>query len=318
MDKDLYEVLGVKKGATESEVRKAFLKLAKKYHPDVNSGDKGAEQKFKEVNLAYEVLKDSKKRQQYDQMRAAGQNPFSYPGGGQGAGQWRTSGPFNPESMGDFGLGDLFQEIFGGGGFSGQGDSGGFGGARTAGRRPRGGFAQRGNDREAIVRVGFLEAAKGGERVIEISDGRRLTVKIPEGVDSGSKIKLSGQGDAGIGRGPRGDLILTLEVESHPYFAREGSDVIVRVPVTFAEAVNGADVDIPTIDGRVVLKVPKGMSSGQRLKLAGKGIRNPKTGTRGDEYVEILIKIPKQPDVPHIEAAERASASDFNPRSNLY
>src|SRR5687768_4742901 len=179
MDKDLYEILGVKKDAGESEVRKAFLKLAKKYHPDVNSGNKEAEQKFKEVNLAYEVLKDAKKRAQYDQMRAAGRNPFAGAGPGSGQGQWQGQGGFDPGAFGDLGLGDLFQEIFGGG-FQ-TGGFGGFGG-ETRTRRPRGGFRARGADREAMVSVSFLEAAKGAERILDLGDGRRLTVKIPEGV----------------------------------------------------------------------------------------------------------------------------------------
>ncbi len=305
MDKDLYEILGVKKEATEAEIRKAFHKLAKKHHPDVNAGDKAAEQKFKEMNLAYEVLKDTKKRAQYDQMRAAGANPFS----GSGArGSWRSGGPFNPADFGDLGLGDLFQEIFGG--MGGGGFSGDFRGGSTRGRS--GGFRPPGRDLEAIVQVGFLDAAKGGERSIELPNGKRLTVKIPEGVDNGMKIRLSGQGDSG------GDLILNIEILPHPFFQREGQDIVVRLPVTFSEAVLGGEVDVPTIDGKVVMKIPKGVSSGQRLKLAGKGIRSPKSGLRGDQYLELLIKIPKQPDSNYLEGAEKIRASDFNPRQNLF
>lgn len=316
MDKDLYEILGVKKDASEAEVRKAFLKLAKKNHPDVNPGNKEAEQRFKEANLAYEVLKDPKKKDKYDQMRAAGANPFA----GGGGGQWRPSGggQYGAQDLGDLGLGDLFQEIFGGG-FAGGGFSGGgFGGDPRTGRRSRGAFRQRGADREAGVTINFLEAAKGGERALELSDGRRLTVKIPEGVDTGSKIKLSGQGDPGAGGGPSGDLIIALEVQPHPYFAREGYDIVLRLPVTFSEAVLGAEVDVPTIDGKVFMKIPKGISGGQRMKLGGKGIKNPKTGMRGDQFVEVQVKVPRQPSALYSESAERLREDVFNPREGLF
>jgi DnaJ-class molecular chaperone len=322
VDKDLYEILGVKKDATEQEVRKAFLKLAKKFHPDVNPGNKEAEQKFKEVNLAYEVLKDAKKRQHYDEMRAAGANPFANAGARAG-GTWR--GGAAPE--GDFGLGDLFQEIFGAGfggggfgpgGFGGSG--GGFGAAGGVGAR-RGGanpFAQRGADQATTVTIPFLDAAKGGERVLQLADGRRLTVKIPEGVDQGTKIKLSGQGETGSNGAPNGDLIITLQIAAHPFFTREGNDIIVRLPVTFTEAVLGGEVEVPTVDGKVHMKIPRGISSGQRLKLSGKGIRSGKGGNRGDQHVEVLIKIPREPDPSYVESAEKLKSDSFNPRRDLF
>ena len=304
-DKDLYEVLGLKKNATDSEIRKAFLKLAKKYHPDVNTQDKEAEQRFKEINLAYEVLKDSKKKTQYDQMRAAGRDPFARAGAHAGPrGAWQQTGGFGAEGFSDIGLGDLFQEIFGGG----FGGFGGFGGAQQSRR------ASRGADREAQLSVGFIDAARGAERSIEFSDGKRLAVKIPEGVSDGSKIRLANQGDPGIGGGLSGDLILTLHVEAHPYFVREGQDLIVKLPITFSEAVLGGEVPVPTLDGNVFMKIPKGVSSGQRLKLAGKGIKSPKTGTRGDEYVELFIKVPKDPSASYVDAAEKLKQDAFNPR----
>lgn len=312
MDKDLYELLGVKKTASESEIRKAFLKLAKKYHPDVNPNDKVAEQKFKEVNLAYEVLKDSKKRQQYDQMRAMGANPFSQRP--QGGGPFWTGGTAAGPDFGDLGLGDLFEEIFSSGGFK-----GGTSGRRRGGGGPfSGGFPQRGQDREAQVTVSFLEAAQGAEKAIEFEDGKKLTVKIPEGIESGTKIKLSGQGEKGFGGGASGDLILMVEVLSHPYFIREKNDIILKLPVTFSEVVLGQEVEVPTLNGKVHLKIPKGISSGQRLKLAGKGIRSAKNGGRGDQYVEIQIKIPKEPSAVYVEAAQKTKAESFNPRANLF
>lgn len=310
MDKDLYEILGLKKTATEAEIKKSFRQLAKKYHPDVNPNDKVAEQKFKEVNLAYEVLKDAKKRAHYDQMRALGANPFArgeaHAGGFRGA---QYSGDF-----GDMGLGDLFEEIFGGkGGFTFR--SGGFQGGQGFGGR-RGGFSSRGADQEAPFNITFLEAARGAERTIELENGKRISVKIPEGVETGSKIKLSGLGGAGHGGGPAGDLILSLSVSDHPYFSREKENVVLKLPITVSEAILGAEIEIPTVDGRVHLKVPRGVSSGQRMKLTGKGIKVG--GQRGDQFVEILIKVPKEPSAKYKEAADTLKSDNFNPRSNLF
>lgn len=311
LDKDLYEILGVKKDASDAEIRKAFLKHAKKLHPDVNPGNKEAELKFKEVNFAHEVLKDKKKRAQYDQMRETGQRPFA--GGGRPGRTWQqqqggpAGGNFSYEDFSDFGLGDLFQEIFGGG----------FGGAARGaggGARRSQGFAQRGSDREMVLAISLVEAARGGERALEFSDGKRLTVKIPAGVETGSKIKLSGQGDAGANGGPAGDLILAMEVAPHPSFTREGLDVVYRLAITFPEAVLGAEVDVPTLDGKVVMKIPKGISSGQRLKLTGKGIRSPRAPKPGDQVVEVQIKIPKVPDPAYIEAAEKLATAAFSAR----
>ncbi len=304
VDKDLYEILGISKEATDAEVRKAFLGLAKKHHPDRNPGDKTAEQKFKEVNFAHEVLKDKKKRAQYDQMKASrGRRPSR-------AGSWPSENEgFNYESFSDFGLGDLFQEIFGGGA--------GFGGQRAGGRRG-GPSLQRGSDREGRVQVSFLEAARGGERAIDFSDGRRVTVKIPPGVESGSKIKLSGQGEPGLNGGPNGDLILSLDVGSHTFFRREGLDIVLLLPISFSEAVLGGEVEVPTLDGKVVMKIPRGVSSGQRLKLRGKGVKKMESSAPGDQVIELQIRLPRDPDTAYTEAAESLkSASSFNPREEF-
>lgn len=309
MDKDLYEILGVKKDATEAEIRKAFLKLAKKYHPDVNPGNKEAEQKFKELSLAHEVLKDAKKRKQYDDMKAMGQNPFAR---AAHAGQYGWSGGGQPfEGFGDFGLGDLFEEVFGG--------SGGFGGMgrRSGGRGQARGFNAKGMDRESTLNISLNEAAVGGEKTIEFQDGRRLKVKIPEGVDTGSKIRLKGQGDPGIGGGPNGDLLLNIHVLDHPIFIREGSNILLKLPVTFSEAVLGTEIEIPTLEGRVHLKIPPGVSSGQRLKLKGKGLKG-KDGTSGDQFVELMIKLPKDASKEYSEVAEKLKSAQFNPRTGLF
>lgn len=304
MDKDLYEILGIKKEASENEVRKAYLKLAKKFHPDVNPGDKVAEQKFKEINLAYEVLKDEKKRGQYDQMRAMGANPFARARAGASAGGFSSA-----ENFDQFGLGDLFEQIFGGGGFSQGGFSGGF---KKSYYPPA-----KGQDRETALTISFTEAANGGERLVQFADGKRLTVKIPAGVDQGSKIKLSGQGDPGMSGGPAGDLIITLQVAEHPFFKREGNHVILKLPVSFSEAVLGAEIPVPTLEGTVHLKIPKGISSGQRLKMTGKGIYSSKLGRRGDQFVEVLIKIPKDLPEEYRQAAENLQKTGFNPREEL-
>ncbi|MCB0418156.1 MAG: J domain-containing protein [Bdellovibrionaceae bacterium] len=304
LDKDLYEILGVSKGASESEIRKAFHKHAKKYHPDVNQGDKAAEQKFKEVNLAYEVLKDKKKRAHYDQMRAQGRNPFAqnaHAGGG---------GHFDPDAFADFGLGDLFEEIFGRGGFSAE--AGPMGRGRTTYRTR--GFAQRGHDREAALTISFQEAARGSERVLDLGGGRRISVKIPEGVEDGTKIKLSGQGDPGHNGGPNGDLLLRLQVLSHKDFKREKQNVVLPLAISFSEAVLGKQLEIPTLDGSVQLKIPAGISSGQRLRLKGKGIAASRNGQRGDQFVEIQIKVPKAPDDDYVKAAKLLENHPFNPR----
>ncbi|MBI4402665.1 MAG: DnaJ domain-containing protein [Deltaproteobacteria bacterium] len=300
-DKDLYEILGISKGASDDEIRKAYRRLAKKHHPDVNQGNKEAEHRFKEINLAYEVLKDPKKRAQYDEMRRVGANPFAQ----RPAGRWGAGSGAGPEMYGDFGLGDLFEEIFGGGAF------GGF--------RPqsRSGFSfrARGADREASLTVSFLEAARGCERLFELPDGKRLAVKIPEGIDNGSKIRLAGQGEPGAGQGPAGDLILTVHVLSHSEFRREGSDILYDLPITFSESILGAEIEVPTLDGKVVLKIPHGISSGQRLKLSGRGIRTAKTDRRGDQVVIALIKVPKKPDSEYTDAAEKLRKHPFDPRS---
>jgi curved DNA-binding protein len=307
VEKDLYAILGVKPGVSETEVQKAFRKLAKKYHPDVNPGNQDAEKKFKEVSLAYEVLKDPKKRAQYDEMRAS---PFQTDGTGPFARKGATYRPFGPEVFGDLGLGDLFDQIFSGASMRGGSFSQGPFYGRTS--APFGRQTMQGADIEARVRLSFLEAARGGEKTVELSSGKRLTVRIPAGLESGARIKLSGQGESGIGGGPGGDLILIADVAPHSYFEREGQNVLLRLPISFKEAVLGAQIEVPTLEGFVTLTIPKGVSSGQRLKLSGKGILSIKSGKRGDQIVELLIKLPKSPDDRYAQAARELD--DFNPR----
>ncbi len=306
MDKDLYEILGVSRTATPNDIKKQFHKLAKQYHPDRNPNDKASETKFKEVNLAYEVLKDKKKKEQYDQLRAAGRNPFAGREPGGGGFEYSAGG------ASDFGLGDLFEEIFGGGG-----GGGGFGGPFAGRRRSGGGsYSQmpvRGVSREAEISISFNEAARGGEKQLELVGGKKITVKIPAGVETGSKIKLRGQGDPGTGGAPSGDLILTLKVMAHPQFTRQENNILYQLPVTFAEAVLGGEVAVPTLDGPVRMTLPQGISSGQQLRLKGKGVGEA-NGTRGDQLVEIQIKVPRPPSDKYKEAAKLLEQEDFNPR----
>jgi curved DNA-binding protein len=303
VDKDLYEVLGVNPQASEKDIRKAFLALAKKYHPDVNPGDKQAEQKFKEVNFAYEVLKDSKKRAQYDQMRSLGANPFAR--GGSPGGRGRAQEPYGQDFYAEFGLGDLFEEIFGGGSPFGRG---------RRGRSPSGApFQAKGSDLNYQITVSFIDSVRGAEKSIALPSNKRLTVKIPEGIESGTRIKLSGQGNPGVNGGPSGDLVLEVLVEPHGSFRREGKDIYSELPISFSEAVLGAEVEVPTVDGKVFMKIPAGMSSGQRLKLGGKGVKSTQN-VYGDHFVTVQIRIPKVADAAYVQAAELIKNSNFNPR----
>ena len=322
MDKDLYEILGVKKDASEQDIRKAFRTLAKKFHPDTNQGNKEAERKFKEVNFAHEVLKDAKKRAQYDQMRAVGANPFA---SGTAGGPQAGGGRARPVSR-DFRrrLSPISAWAISFRRFSAAGPA--FAvhralvarGARST-RRQGPGLTSRARIARCPCASRFRRPRRGGERTVEMPDGRRLTVRIPEGVDTGSKVKLSNQGDPGSGGAPRGDLLLTLEAALHAYFTREGQNIVLRLPISFPEAVLGSEVDVPTLDGKVTVKVPAGVSSGQRLKLTGKGIRSTRAGSSssGDQFVELLIRVPKA-DSGYEEAARQLKGSSFNPRAGLY
>lgn len=279
--RDYYDILGVSRSATADEIKKAYRKLSRKYHPDMAPDDKSADQKFKEVQEAYEVLRDEQKRQQYDQFGHSFQQ--AGPGGGgyyQSAG---GAGPVDFEDMfggGGIDLGDLF-----GGAFRG-------GGSKRAQPRP-----QKGESKRLSIDIPFHLAAVGGEHEISLQKGsssERLTVKIPPGVDSGSVIRLSGQGNPGIHGGPAGDLLLTIKVGAHSYFKRDGSNLLLEVPITLTEAALGAKVDVPTLsEGEVTVTIPPGTSSGSKLRLRGKGIIDQKTRQTGDQICAIKIVAPK-------------------------
>ena len=343
--RDYYEVLGIAKGASEAEIKSAYRKLAKKYHPDLNPGDKAAEEKFKEVGEAYEVLSDPDKKAKYDQFGFAGVDP-SYGAGAGGAG---FGGGF-----GGVDLGDIFGDIFGGGfGFG--------GGQRANANAPR-----KGADQRVSVVLSFMEAAHGCTKTITLTrqetcpdcggtgaakgtspetcpdcggrgyvlrqtrtpfgvmqsqqpcarcggkgkivktpcghchgSGRtpvkkKLEVRIPAGINDDQSIALRGQGDAGANGGPNGDVIVIVTVRPDPMFERDGYDVWVTVPITYSQAVLGADVVVPTVDGKVEYTVPEGTQSGTTFRLRGKGIQYLGGRGRGDQYVKVTVEIPKK------------------------
>lgn len=294
--KDYYKLLGVAKGASQDEVSKAFKKLARKYHPDLNPNDPAAEGKFKELNEAYEVLKDPEKRKLYDSFGSnwkEGQN-FQPPPGYENF-QFRSGG------YGGEGFSDFFETIFGqAGGF---GQSGGFGGGRFGGD-PFGRPARsKGRDAEVRLTLSMEEAYRGGRKAITLqeqvrgADGmprmqsKTLDVNIPAGVKDGAKIRLSGQGSPGSGGGPAGDLLLQVSIAEHPLFRLEGVNVIYDLRLAPWEAVLGCSVRIPTLDSPVDMNIPAGVSSGQKLRLAGKGLG--KGESQGDQFVRIVIRSPK-------------------------
>jgi DnaJ-class molecular chaperone len=281
--RDYYDVLGVSRSASADEIKKAYRKLAKKHHPDANPDDASAQKKFSEITEAYEVLSDEDNRKKYDQfghdwsrVQAAGGHPFQGGGGGGAAG---------------FDLEDILGGMFGGG-FRGAG-GGGFGGGRQAPPRRR-----KGQDVRAEIRVPFQVGALGGEHELTLQTGartERITVKIPPGIDDGATIRLAGQGHPGQGGAPAGDVLVTVRIAGHPWFRREGANLLIDVPITPTEAALGAKVDVPTLsEGTVVLSVPAGTSSGAKLRLRGKGIRDRKTGQHGDQLVALKIVVPKE------------------------
>ena len=351
--RDYYEVLGIGKNATDAEIKSAYRKLAKKYHPDLNPGNKEAEEKFKEVNEANDVLSDPQKRQRYDQFGFAGVDPNYAAANGGGAGGF--GGGF-----GGVDLGDIFGDIFGGGFGGGFSGFGGGSSTRTA-NVPR-----KGHDIQASVILTFEEAAHGCSKKITINrqdtcpdcggtgaakgtspetcpdcggrgyvvtqqrtpfgvmqsqqpcshcGGRgtiirnpcktcrgtgktaarkSLEINIPAGIDDDQNIALRGQGDAGSNGGPAGDVIVHVTVKADPMFERDGYDVTIHVPITFSQAVLGDDVEVPTVDGRIVQHIPEGTQSGTKFRLRGKGIQYLNGRGRGDQYVIVDVEIPKK------------------------
>ncbi len=291
LETDYYALLGVASDASEKEIKKAYRKLAQQYHPDTNAGDAAAESRFKEVNEAYEVIGDPETRKEYDHMREVG-----YFVGGPGGGQQYVR------------VEDLFS---GGGGspfdlFSGIGDL--FGQTRAR--------ARPGRDLSAETRLSFHDAISGVTKQMTIN-GQRIKVRIPPGVADGARIRVSGKGAPGAGGGPSGDLYVTVRVADHPIFDRSGGNLGVTVPVTFVEAALGAEVAVPTLDGKVTLRVPPGTPSGKTFRVSGKGVATSK-GT-GDLLVTVEVIVPSSLTDEQRQLLEkfRDNGPDENPRSHL-
>ena len=369
--KDFYQILGVDKNASIADINKAYRKLARKYHPDLNPGDKVAEQKFKEMNEAHETLKDPEKKKQYDLYGSLGAHSGSGDGGRSRGGS--NFEGFDFSNTGNSSFGDIFESIFGNA--DGQ--------RSAAGRKSR--RPEQGEDLNYSINLNFMDAANGIETPIQIShkqtcqicrgkgldsassqttcpvchgqgrvqkqtgfmkfgsvcsncggsgimpgapcpacggEGRsekvaRMRVKIPAGVDNESKVRIPGKGNAGHNGGPEGDLIITIHVTPHKVFRRNGQDLEMTLPVTYAEAALGAKIEIPTLDGSSLFKIPPGTLSGQKLRLKGKGIINPKTRSDGDLYVEIKIVPPSTKDLKVRELLkEIEKIAPYNPRED--
>ena len=303
VNKNPYEILGVAKTASQDDIRTAYRNLAKKLHPDLNPGNKEAETKFKEVNAAYELVGTPENRTKFDQGEFAedyarreqprtkgGRNPFYH----------ETQTPGGRYSQSFSGIDDdILQSIFG--------QMGGQMGGQSFGDQP-------GQDVLYQMTVDFKDAVLGAEREINLPSGKRLRVKIPAGVDSGAKLRFAGQGPAGTGNAKAGDVYVELQVGSSPIFKRHDKNLELELPISLSEAVLGGEVKVPTIDGNVLLKIPPGVSSGTRMRIAGMGV--PGVGKRGDEFVVLKIVTPPAIDADFKAAVESWSKRQtFDPRA---
>ncbi len=280
--KDFYQLLGVSKSSSPDEIKKSYRKLAMQYHPDKNPGNKKAEEKFKEISEAYEVLSDAEKKKNYDQFGHADGNPFS------GAGGFNRGGPRpNGSNMGGDPFADIFGDLFGGGGGANP-----FGGARSRQQ------AARGSDLRYTLGVSFEEVYSGAEKVVSFmrqngskEEAAKLSVSVPPGVKEGQRLKLSNEGDKPSGV-PAGDLYVIINIQEHLLFKREEHDVLLDMPVTYTDAILGAEVEVPTLAGKVQIKIPSGTHSGQTLRLKGKGF--PKLGGigNGDMLLRLIVDTP--------------------------
>lgn len=311
--KDFYSVLGVSRSASAEEIKKAYRKLAMKYHPDKNPGDKKAEDQFKEATEAYETLSDTKKREMYDHFGFAGAGAGAGGFGGAGGQGFGGFGGFNQGGFGGAGNNDNFQDIFGdifGDVFG--GNQGGFRQTRKA----------RGADLRYTLNISFEESALGTEKTISFirqkngkEDTARLAVKVPAGVKQGQRLKLNGEGDGGPNGGTSGDLYVIINVQDHLLFKREEDDVIVDIPVSYVDAILGSEIEVPTLTGRVALKVPAGSHSGQVFRVKGKGF--PKGGGfgSGDMLVRIQVDTPNNLTARQRELVqELAKSGDETPQ----
>ncbi len=298
-DKDFYKILGVSKDVSEAELKKVYRKLARQYHPDSNPGDTAAEAKFKEVSEAYSVLSDPTQRKEYDAVKAMG-----------GGARFTGAGP----NMGGGGFEDVFSNLFGGagarGGFGGAGGfPGGFGG--FGGPTP-------GADLTASVTIDFLDGVRGATKKLSFHGGEDVSFKVPAGVTDGSKIKLRGRGQPSMNGGPNGDMIVTVTVKPHPIFVRDGLNIRVNVPITFAEAVLGGTIQVPTLGGEPVkLKVAPGTPNGRVLRVKGKGVVTEKQS--GDLLASVEVAVPSHvsPQAEELLKQFVAELPDEDPRAEI-
>jgi len=287
MAADPYSTLGVTRGASEKDIKSAYRKLAKELHPDRNKDNPKAAERFSEVTRAYDLLSDKDKRAQFDRgeidIDGNPAMPFGFGGDGGGQRGFRADGfeGFGGEGVD---LGDIFDGLFGGrGGFGGggAGPGGGFGG-----RRP----AAKGANVQYRLKVSFIDAATRADQRITLQDGKTLDLKLPAGLEEGTQMRLAGKGEQGIGGA--GDALVTIHIEPHPFFKRDGDNIRLDLPVSLDEAVNGAKVKVPTVEGPVMLSVAPGSSSGKTLRLKGRGFTR-KDGTRGDQLVTLEVSLPE-------------------------
>jgi DnaJ-class molecular chaperone len=307
--RDPYQELGVSRTASADDIRKAFRKLAKQNHPDTNPNNKEAEERFKRVSAAFDIVGDAEKRKKFDAGEidgegretargfAGGQGPWG-PGPGAGPGGFSRraggAGSFHTENFEGVDLGDILGEMFGGG-------AGGRGAGRGGAGGGFGGFSQRGADVRARLEIDLEDAIRGGKKRIAFSDGRTIDVSIPKGAQEGQTLRLKGQGQAG--RSGPGDAFIELAILPHPIFRQEGEVLVMDVPVTVYDAVLGGKVEAPTPDGPVTLTVPKGANTGTRLRLKGRGLSDAQ-GRRGDLFARLAVVLPDTPDAELESIAE--------------
>ena len=298
---DPYQLLGVARDADQDAIKKAFRKLAKKLHPDLNPGNKKVEQEFKEVNAAYDLLSDPQKRARFDrgEIDASGaerpERSFyrAYAEGGGNA-------KYREAEFVEFSAEDILSELFG------------------RGRRNRQSTRMRGEDVTYTLTVSFVDAANGAKKRVTLADGKTLDVTIPPGTEPGQTLRLKGQGLPGVGGGPAGDAYVEIQVEPHAFFTRKDSNVNLEVPVTLPEAVLGATLTVHTVDGKVSIKVPPGSNTGTTLRLKVRGIPDRKSGQRGDQSVTLKVVLPERPDPELAQFLERWSATHgYDPRAKL-
>ncbi|OOY21991.1 molecular chaperone DnaJ [Thioclava sp. DLFJ5-1] len=308
MPNDPYETLGLTKAATADEIKKAYRKLVRTSHPDLHPDDAGAEARFKAISAAYDILKDPETRARYDagEIDGAGaerpRRQYYRDFSGSSDNTYQQQRGFGP----DVDPADIFADILRNRGQSGPGDFGDRG------------FSARGADARYSLNVPFLDAARGAETHITLPDGQSLSVKIPRGTEDGQTLRLRGKGAPGYGGAPTGDALITVLVGSHPVFDRDGDDILVTLPITIEEAVLGGKVTTPTIDGPVGLTIPAGASSGQVLRLRGRGIANAKRKTKGDQRVELEIVTPPSIDEGLRDfLTEWRKTHSFDPRVDL-